>query len=193
MNKLKILIILGSSREGRRGDKVSNSVMKIIPEIKKAEFEFIDLRDWKLPFYNLATYPSDKPGVYGSKIQEKWAKKIGSADGFIFITPEYNHGYSAILKNAIDFLWYEWNHKPVAFISYGNVTGGVRAVEQLRQVLVEVEAVTIRESVIIPRIKDAVKNGELENEDFKRHVLEMAERLLIWAKHLKEARKELAY
>ncbi len=193
MNKLKILIILGSSREGRRGDKVSESVMEIVSKINNAEFEFIDLRNWKLPFYNLPGYPSDKPGVYGSKIQEKWAKKIDSADGFIFITPEYNHGYSAVLKNAIDFLWYEWNHKPAAFISYGNVTGGVRAVEQLRQVLVEVETVTIRESVIIPRIKDAVKNGELDSADFKRHVTETTERLLIWAKHLKEARKELAY
>lgn len=193
MNKLKILIILGSSREGRRGDKVSGSVMSVLPGIKNAEFEFVDLRDWNLPFYNLPGYPSDKPGFYGSAIQKKWAKKVGSADGFIFITPEYNHGYSAILKNAIDFLWYEWNHKPVAFISYGNITGGVRAVEQLRQVLVEVEAVTIRESVIIPRIKDAIKNDELNSEDFKRHIIEMTERLLIWAKHLKEARKELAY
>jgi len=191
--KPKILVILGTTREGRRGDKVSDSVMKILSEVKNADFEFIDLRDWDLPFYNLPGYPSDKPGAYGSEIQEKWAKKIESADGFIFITPEYNHGYSAILKNAIDFLWYEWNHKPVSFISYGNVTGGVRAVEQLRQVLVEVEMVTIREGVIIPKIKDAVKNGELENEDFKRHVIEMTERLLIWTKHLKKARKELSY
>lgn len=194
MEKPKILVILGSSREGRRGDKVAKAAMTSLSKVKSATFEFIDLRDWDFPFYNLPGYPSTKRGVFESDLQKKWAKKIEDGDGFIFITPEYNHGYSAVLKNAIDFLWYEWNHKPVTFISYGSMSGGLRAVEQLRQVVIEVEMVPIRESVALMYIKRLIdENGILKDDSFDHRVVDLGEKITKWAEALKKIRKDLAY
>ena len=123
--KPKILVILGSAREGRRGIKVANWAMDVLSKRTDVDFELADLRDWNLPFYDFPASPSTEKGLYHNKLQEKWSKKIESADGFLMITPEYNHGYSAVLKNAIDYAWYEWNHKPTTFISYGGGAGGV--------------------------------------------------------------------
>lgn len=194
MEKPKILVILGSTREGRRGDKIADAAMESLSKEADANFELIDLKDWDIPFYNLPGYPSTEKGVFGSEIQKKWAEKIDSADGFIFVTPEYNHGYTAVLKNAIDFLWYEWNHKPVSFISYGSMSGGLRAVEQLRQVVIEVEMVPIRESVALMYVRKLFdENGKFNDPTFDHRVIELGEKIAAWAKGLKKIRKDLAY
>lgn len=190
----KILVILGSTREGRRGEKVANWAMSVLSKRSDANYELVDLRDWDFPFYNLPTSPSTKKGVYQSEIQEKWGEKIDSADGYLMITPEYNHGYSAVLKNAIDFLWFEWNHKPVTFISYGGGAGGVRAVEQLRQVAVELEMVPIREAVLISGIHGAFdEQGNIKDESFNHRLEQTVDRLVLWTKSLGKIRKDLAY
>ncbi len=192
--KPKVLVILGSTREGRRGEKVAKWAMSILSKRNDADYELVDLRDWDFSFYNLPTSPSTEKGVYQSEIQKKWGKKIDSADGYIMITPEYNHGYSAVLKNAIDFLWYEWNHKPVTFISYGSAAGGVRAVEQLRQVVVELEMVPIREAVLISGIRGAFdEKGNIKDESFDHRLETVADKLVLWAKSLMKIRPDLSY
>lgn len=128
-------------------------------------------------------------------MQEKWGKKINSADGFVLITPEYNHGYSAVLKNVLDYLWFEWNSKPVTFISYGGLSGGLRAVEQLRQVAIELEMVPIRHQVIIHRIRSAFdENEKIKDEEFyNKQLNSMADAITKWSSSLKSVRKNLTY
>ena len=113
----KIQIILGSTREGRNGEKVFKWITEIAKKNKNFEIETIDLKEWNLPMFN-----DPKPpfmGEYSYDYTKKWSKKISEGDGYVIVTPEYNHGYSAALKNALDHLYKEWNNKPVAFVSYG--------------------------------------------------------------------------
>lgn len=191
----KILVIFGSTREGRRGEKVINWTMSNVAKRSDAKFELVDLRDWDFPFFNFPISPSTEKGKYESPLQEKWAKKINSADGFIIVTPEYNHGYSAVLKNAMDYLWFEWNAKPVTFISYGGLSGGIRAVEQLRQVAVELEMIPIRHQVIIQRIRSAFdENGKLKDYDFfTKQLNSTVEALIKWSLAISKVRKNLTY
>ncbi len=192
--KPKILVILGTTREGRRGIKVANWAMGILSKNTSADFEFVDLRDWNLPFYDFPTSPSTERGLYHNKLQKKWSEKIDNADGFLMITPEYNHGYSAVLKNAIDYAWFEWNHKPVAFISYGSAAGGVRAVEQLRLVAIELEMIPIRQTVLISGIRGAFDdNGKIKDKSFDHRLEETVDYLVLWTKNLGKIRKDLAY
>ncbi|GHO59921.1 NADPH-dependent FMN reductase [Ktedonobacter robiniae] len=155
----RILVIFGSTRQGRRGEVVANWLMDRLAMRTDATFDLVDLRDISLPFFDSPTSP-----VYGhiASEAEQWAAQVDRADGFIFVTPEYNHGYSAVLKNAIDYLYSQWAHKPAAIVSYGGFAAGYRAAEQLRQVLIELKMVPIREQVgislvpnWIPSVSDA--------------------------------------
>src|SRR3954449_11581843 len=125
----RIGIILGSTRPGRNGEQVAKWVLDIAAQRTDAEFELVDLLDYKLPHLDEAVPPS--LGQYSQPHTLEWADKIRSFDGFIMVTPEYNHSTSGALKNAIDFLFGEWNNKAVGFVSYG-AQGGTRAVEHLR-------------------------------------------------------------
>jgi NAD(P)H-dependent FMN reductase len=191
----KIAVILGSTRQKRFGDKPA---FWILDELKKrpgVEAELLDLRDFDMPFYDLPASPSWLKGEYGTEPVKRWRAKIDQADGFVMVAPEYNHGYSAILKNAIDHVYQEWNHKPLAFVSYGNV-GGARAVEQLRQVAVEVQMALVKTAVHIP--VDVYR--DLMNEeapvDAKRFAPAqsaadtMIDQLLWWTNALKAAREK---
>lgn len=192
--KPNIQIILGTTREGRRGEKIAKAVMHSLSKIDNADFELIDLKDWNLPLYDFRSYPSTKKGEYLSELQEKWAKKIDKGDGYIVLTPEYNRSAPASLKNALDYLWYEWNHKPIGFISYGGAVGGSRAVEQLRQIVIEFEMVPIREQVIITKISTKIdEDGNIKEESLDTRINDFAKRLIIWAKNLEGARKALSY
>jgi NAD(P)H-dependent FMN reductase len=118
----------------------------------------------------------------------RWAETVEAADGFVLITPEYNHGYPAALKNALDLVYAEWGRKPVAFVSYGGPAGGVRAVQQLREVVIELDLVPLRRQVAIPRVHTALRE---DGPDDPRHA-SAAERLLDdlawWARALAGAR-----
>src|SRR5688572_27693303 len=140
---LKIQIIIGSTRPNRFSETPAKWLYEIAKTRKDIKFELIDLRDYPLPFYNEPKSPSSMKGDYPNPDVKTWAKKIAGADGYIIISPEYNHGYPAVLKNALDSIYIEWNTKPVGFVSYGSV-GGARAVEQLRQVAVELKMVPIQ-------------------------------------------------
>jgi NAD(P)H-dependent FMN reductase len=137
----KIGIILGSTRPGRNGEQVAKWVLDIASKRTDAEFELIDLLDYKLPHLDEALPPA--MGQYSNPHTLEWAAKIGSFDGFVIVTPEYNHSTSGVLKNAIDYLFAEWNNKAVGFVSYGAV-GGARAVENLRLVSGELMMADVR-------------------------------------------------
>ncbi|MGI5153990.1 NADPH-dependent FMN reductase [Microbispora sp. CA-102843] len=128
---IKIGIILGSTRPGRRGEQVATWVYEMATRRTDAEFEVIDLRDHPLPHLDEPTPAPMSSGRYQHEHTRAWADAVAPFDGFVMVTPEYNHSTSGVLKNAIDYLYAEWNNKAVGFVSYGGV-GGARAVEQLR-------------------------------------------------------------
>ena len=114
------------------------------------ETQLLDLRDYPMPFFDQPIPPA-MPGraPYENDVVKKWTAEIARSDGFVFVTPEYNHGYPAVLKNALDWVYPEWNRKACAFVSYGSVSGA-RSVEQLRQVAIELQLAPIRSSVHVP-------------------------------------------
>jgi NAD(P)H-dependent FMN reductase len=146
MKTLKIAIIIGSTRPGRNGEAVPKWVYEAAQKRSDAEFELVDIGDFNLPLLDETVPPS--MGQYSKPHTKTWAAKIGSFDGYIFVAPEYNHGISGALKNAIDFLLAEWNNKAAGFVSYGGAGGG-RAVEQLRLVLAELQIATVRNQVTL--------------------------------------------
>src|SRR6266478_304686 len=148
---LKIAIILGSTRPGRNGEAVAKWVHEIAQKRTDAEFEIVDIKDFNLPLLDEPVPPI--VGKYNQPHTKVWAAKIGSFDGYVFVTPENNHGISGALKNAIDFLFAEWNDKAAGFVSYGGA-GGARAVEQLRLVLAEVQMATVRLQVLLSMFTD---------------------------------------
>jgi len=111
--------------------------------------ELVDLRDYPLPFFEETVAPMKSNGQYKSTVAGRWSGTISRADAFIIISPEYNHGYTGVLKNALDYLYREWNNKPVGFVSYGS-TGGARVIEQLRLVAIELQMLPIRNALHIP-------------------------------------------
>jgi NAD(P)H-dependent FMN reductase len=145
---LKIQVILGSTRQGRFGDKPAHYVLGELEKRPDVQAELIDLRDWPLPFFDHPVSPM-RTKITEPPIVPKWAAKVGEADGYVIVTPEYNHGYPGVLKNALDWVYAEWRKKAVGFVGYGS-TGGSRAIEQLRQVVIELDMAPVRESIHIP-------------------------------------------
>ncbi len=164
--KKKILVVLGTTRQNRAGEGVANWVMKNLPETKNTEYELVDLRDWPLPFFDEAMPPLASQGNYENEMGKKWLEKAKSADGFILVTAEYNHSVPAVLKNALDYWYSGWmQHKPVAFVSYGATSGGIRAVEHLRQIGLELRLLPIHNEVNIPFIWEAFNaDGSIKKE-----------------------------
>lgn len=148
-NTLNIKVIAGSTREGRFSDKAALWIAGEIQKQKGATAEVLDLRDYEMPFFNEAATPSMKQEPYKNEAVARFTKKIAEGDAYIIVTPEYNRGTSGVLKNAMDWVYQEWNNKAVAFVSYGSV-GGARAVEQLRLTAVELQMAPIRNAVHIP-------------------------------------------
>jgi NAD(P)H-dependent FMN reductase len=146
---LSIKIILGSTREGRFGDKPAHWILEELSHRESVATELLDLREFPLPFFDRPTAPSREGGKYASPAVARWSEKIAAADAFVVVTPEYNHGYSAVLKNALDHLFPEWARKPIGFMSYGSA-GGARAIEQLRLVAIELQMWPIRHALHLP-------------------------------------------
>lgn len=162
----KIQVILGSTRQGRAGEKVANWVMAELSKIPGAEFELLDLRDYVLPHFDEPVSPMASGGKFTNEVARRWGAKLAEGKGYVIITPEYNHGYPGVLKNALDYAYNEWHGKPVAFVSYGGSAGGSRAVQQLRQVVIEMQMIPIRDSVLIPLIWTAFnEQGELTHAE----------------------------
>ncbi|MFF5229391.1 NADPH-dependent FMN reductase [Dactylosporangium sp. NPDC000521] len=147
----KIGIILGSTRPGRNGEAVAKWVYDIASRRSDAEYELVDLLDYNLPHLDEAVPPS--MGQYAHEHTKQWSAKIAELDGFVFVTPEYNHSTSGALKNAIDFVYNEWNNKAAGFVSYGSA-GGTRAVEHLRLIMGELQVADVRAQVALSLFTD---------------------------------------
>lgn len=141
MSELKIAVILGSTRPGRRGKAVADWVLEQAATRSDASYELVDLVDYPLPHLDEAVPPS--MGAYAGDHTKAWAAKIAGYDAFVFVSPEYNHSTSGVLKNAIDYLYREWNNKAAAFVSYGSL-GGARAIEHLRGIASELQIAHVR-------------------------------------------------
>jgi NAD(P)H-dependent FMN reductase len=140
----KIAIIISSTREGRFGDKPARWLLALAARRADAEFEILDLRDYPLPFYDEPAPPARAPAR--NEVAQRLSAKLTTIDGFVFVTAEYNHGIPAVLKNALDHVYPEFNRKPAAFVGYGNA-GGARAIEQLRLNLIELKAAPLQSAV----------------------------------------------
>ena len=185
---ITVKIILGSTREGRFGEKPARWIFEKAKGREGVVAELLDLREYPLPFFNEAILPLARKGEYPNEVAARWAEKIREADAVIIATPEYNHGYPAVLKNALDFIYDEWNRKPVAFVGWGSV-GGARAVEQLRQVVVQLQMVAIQNAVHFS-FRDALdEKGNFVTASFEEVGDRMLDQLLWWAKVLKSARE----
>jgi NAD(P)H-dependent FMN reductase len=139
-------IILGTTREGRFGDRPAAWIKKLADKHGKVETEIVDLRDYQIPFFD----QPGSPAYVGTHHDEakRWEQKMGELDGYIFVTAEYNHGPSAVLKNALDHAYSVYNKKPAAFVGYGAL-GAARAIQQLRQNLIELKVAPLRDAVHI--------------------------------------------
>jgi NAD(P)H-dependent FMN reductase len=187
---IKIAVIIGSTRPGRNGEAVAKWVHKITQKRSDAEFELVDIKDFNLPLLDEPVPPS--LGQYSKPHTKVWAAKIGSFDGYVFVTPEYNHGISGALKNAIDFLFAEWNNKAAGFVSYGSA-GGARAVEQLRLVMAEVQIATVRNQVLVSLFTD-FENFSIFKPDPQKEasVNAVLDQVIAWGGALKTLRKTSA-
>jgi NAD(P)H-dependent FMN reductase len=182
----KIAIILGSTRPGRNGEAVAHWVLDIAKQRSDAEFELVDIADYKLPHLDEAVPPA--MGQYSQPHTLAWAEKIGSFDGFVFVTPEYNHSTSGALKNAIDFLFAEWNDKAAGFVSYGAV-GGARAVEHLRLVMGELKVADVRNQVTLSLMTDFKNFSEFTPAEYQEaQVTAMLDQVVSWSNALATVR-----
>ena len=145
-----ISVIVGSTREGRFSEKPAKWILQHLNRRKGVDARLLDLRDFPMPFFDQPATPA-MPGrsPYKNDVVQRWTAAIAQSDSFVIVTPEYNYGPSAVLKNAIDWVYPEWNRKAAGFVSFGSV-GGARAVQQLRETAIALQLAPIRSSVHIP-------------------------------------------
>ena len=185
---IRIAIIIGSTRPGRNGEAVAKWVYETAQKRTDAEFELVDIKDFNLPLLDEPVPPI--MGQYSKPHTKTWAAKIGSFDAYVFVTPEYNHGISGALKNAIDFLFAEWNNKAAGFVSCGGI-GGARAVEQLRLVLAEVQMATVRNQALLSMYTDFENFSVFKPGSRKEaSVNDMLDQLIGWGGALKMLREK---
>lgn len=187
----KIAIIISSTRETRFGEKPAQWIYDIATQRNDIGVELVDLRDFPMPFFDEVASSAYAPS--SNEVAQRWQKKIAEFDGYIFVTAEYNHGITAVLKNALDYAYTEWNRKPAAYVGYGSV-GGTRAIEQLRLINVELQMVPTRTGVHIQGGDFmAVWRQGKSLTDFPyldQNAAAMLDELTWWASVLKHARAE---
>jgi NAD(P)H-dependent FMN reductase len=183
----KIAIIIGSTRPGRNGQAVAEWVLEQAKSRTDAQFEIVDLKDFDLPHLDEAAPAAF--GQYANDHTKKWSATIADYDGYIFVTPEYNHSTSGALKNALDFLYNEWNNKAAAFVSYGSL-GGARAVEHLRLVAAELQLATVRQQLGFSLMTDFENFSTFTPADHHLPgVTTMFDQLVSWAEALRSVRE----
>jgi NAD(P)H-dependent FMN reductase len=183
----RIAVILGSTRPGRRGEQVARWVMDGARQRTDAEFELIDLIDYPLP--HLDEPPPPSMGQYQNPHTQDWAATIGRFDGFVFVTPEYNHSTSGVLKNAIDYLYAEWNNKAMGVVSYG-VNGGTRAAEHLRLIAGELQIADVRTNVALSLFTDFKDFTELAPGAHQADALDtLLDQVTVWSRALAPLRQ----
>jgi len=165
-----IKVIVGSIRRKRFSEKpaawIQSKLTSLIAErhLSNVRFDVLDLRDYDLPFMCEETVPAY--GRYEDERTKRWAAQIAEGDGFIVITPEYNHGYPGVLKNALDIIYPEWSRKPVGFVSYGSA-GGARVIEQLRQVVIELDMIPLTRAInLMSATYKAIQEANISDDNF---------------------------
>lgn len=189
---MNIKIIVGSTREGRYSDKIAAWVLEQFEKHQSVTAEIVDLKDFEMPFFDQPVSPLYNQSPYPHEAVIRFTEKIKEGDAFVIVAPEYNHGPTAVLKNAMDWVYHEWNNKPVAFVGYGSV-GAARAIEQLRLHSIELQMAPIRNAVHIPgETYFPVYFGKGNADEMFAHAEKqsdaMMEQLIWWSKALKEAR-----
>ncbi len=186
---VRIGVIVGSTRPGRKALDVARWVHALGNDRTDAEFELVDIADFNLPNFDESGVPSFGGG-YEKPHTIAWAAEIARFDGFIFVTPEYNHSVPGALKNAIDFLNPEWNNKAAAFVSYGGSAGGARAIEHLRLILAEVQMATVRTNIVLPFASEFAPGlTDFTPGDYQLpFVSQMFDQVIAWSGALKQLR-----
>jgi len=191
MSKLKLAIVIGSIRPNRFGGDAAPWIEEVARRRGDFEVELIDLKDYPMPLFAEEASPLYAPSR--GEVARRWQKKVGDFDAFIFTAAEYNHGPAAVLKNALDYAYAEWNSKPVAFVGYGGV-GGARAVEQLRLHAIELQMAPIRSAVhiLFPDYLAVIKGDKRlsELEHLNQAAQQMLDQLAWWTAALKPAREK---
>ncbi len=183
---VKIGIIIGSTRPGRNGEAVARWVLEQARKRSDAQFELVDLKDFNLPILDEPVPASMHQ--YSRDHTKRWSEKVASFDGFVFVTPEYNHGTSAALKNALDYLYVEWNNKAAGFVSYGSASG-VRAVENLRLIMAELQVADVRTSVALSLATDFENYSSFKPAAMHEEKMQtMLDQLVSWTGALKGIR-----
>jgi len=190
MKTPKIAIIISSTRQTRFGEKPAQWVYEIAAQRNDMEVELLDLRDYPMPFFDEVASNAWAPST--NEVAQRWQQKVAEFDGYLFITAEYNRSIPAVLKNAIDYAYPEWNRKAASFVGYGSV-GGARAVEHLRQICVELQMAPTRTGVHIQgadfmAVWQQGKNLT-EIEYLQTNAKNMLDELAWWTKALKTARE----
>lgn len=192
---LKIKVIIGSTRQNRFSEKPAHWIFEELKKREGVDAELLDLREYPMPFFDEPVSPSYAKEPYTNEVVKKWSAKIKEADGFIIVTPEYNHAFPAVLKNALDYVYYEWNNKPVGFVSWGSA-GGARSIQQLRPVMIELQMAPIRNSVHIPGelyMKTVNEKMPIDPAIFSsldERAQGLFDQLIWWTKALKTAREQ---
>jgi NAD(P)H-dependent FMN reductase len=185
-----IKIIAGSTRPGRFNTQPSSWLMEQTKKIQgNVRFELIDLAELGLPLLDEQNTPMS--GKYENEHTKKWSSIVGEADGFVIVTPEYNHSIPGALKNALDYLYAEWNFKPVAYVSYGSGAGGARAVEHLRAVAGELKMFDLKEQILLPNYWNYMDQAGRYEFTEEQEVLaaKLLDQIVFWAVHMKSARQ----
>jgi len=184
---LRVAIIVGSTRPGRKGDAVARWVYEIADSHGDAESELVDIKEYDLPLLDEPL--SATLGQYSKDHTKAWSAKIASFDAFVFVTPEYNHATSGALKNAIDYLYKEWSNKAAGFVGYGGA-GGTRAVENLRLVMGELMIADVRAQVALSLFTDFENFSVLKPAPHhEKSVHDVLDQVIAWGGALRSPRE----
>lgn len=185
---LKLHVIIASTRPGRVGASIGNWFFSAAQQHGKFDCELVDLAEVNLPMFDEPNHPSLQK--YEHDHTKRWSESVHAADAFVIVTPEYNYGPPPSLVNALNYVYKEWNYKPVAFVSYGGISGGLRSVQMTKQTVTTLKMVPLVEAVTIPFFNQHLDdNGEFSASDqHKKNAREMLDELLRWAEALKPLR-----
>jgi NAD(P)H-dependent FMN reductase len=189
-NVLRVGVIVASVRQGRRGEGIARWFLGILGARPEIEARLLDLKDYRLPDYEATTGARMAEGKYTLDAQQRWVAAVAGLDAYVIVTPEYNHGYPASLKNALDHLYEAWRARPMAFVSYGGISGGTRCVQQLRQVAIELQSAPLREEVNIPLVYETLgEHGAPKDPYYAARAGVLVDSLLWWGRALRDARQ----
>lgn len=185
---IKLKVITASTRPGRKGPAISQWILDILKQYDSIQIEHLDLKEINLPFLDEPHHPRLRK--YTKEHTIKWSQTIDDADAFIFVTPEYNYGMPATLKNALDFLFAEWAYKPVGIVSYGGLSAGTRSAQMLKQVITTLKMMPLTESIAIPFFTKYINEDEkfISDEALDKSANVLIAELIKWTNALKTLR-----